>query len=267
MNPIEAKIEALAKQLNQRNEKAASTTRMTAVVYGVLVIFVFGYTLFIAHAIEKQATPDSVSAFIRDRVSSVIPSLHKKILAVTEAQAPVITERALQTAHEYIPKIEDKIKQTIDDQVASFIKDIKRDLIPELMSVLDTHAKEMNEHAETLTDAVAAKALTDSIVKEIDDKINYEIVGDEFFGKFHEMRKSLDELATTPVSQMTRKQLAERNAIVHWLCIVKGGDSLNSLFSMFVRDIGFTFNSLMDGSFFINPPPPPPLASENPEPE
>jgi len=37
------------------------------------------------------------------------------------------------------------------------------------------------------------------------------------------------------------------------------------LFSVFVRDIGFTFNSLMDGSFFINPPPP--VAAENPETE
>lgn len=253
---IEAKIEALTKQLEERKEKAASTARLMAVMYGILVIFVFGYTLFIASAIEKQATPGNISAIIRDRVSSVIPSLHSKILSVTEAQAPVITEKALQTAHEYIPKVEDKLKRTVDEHVLVLIKSIKKDLFPELVNVLSAHAKDLSEHADTLTDEVAAKALAEGLVKELDDKVNYEIIGDEFFGKFHELRNSLDKLASTPVSQMTRKQLAERNTIVHWLYLVKSGDSLHNLFAVFVRDIGFTMGSVVDGSFFVDPPPP-----------
>ncbi len=251
MNPIELKIEALIKQLDQRKEKAVSSARINAVVYGILVIFVFGYTTYIYHMIQKVATPDSISAMIRSQISSAIPDVHKKLMKYAEEQTPVMTEKIIQMAHDKIPEVEKKIQDTIDEQTTSFIKEIKKDLFPEFMDILKGHAKEIGENAKILTDEVAAQELVNTITKELDDKINYEIVGDEFFGKFHEVRKELDNLATKPLKDMTRKELAERNAIVNWYYLIHNGESLNSVLGSYVSNIGLTFQSIMDGTFFL----------------
>ena len=251
MNQLESKIEAIAKQLEERRTKAASTARMTAVVYGILVIFVFAYTNILLKKIEKEATPNQISALVTNQIQGAIPRVNDKIIEFSERQVPEITEKMIQKAHSLVPDAESFIKKQIDTQVAVFIAETKKDLFPEFMNVLKAHSKEIGEHSEVLTDKVATQEIAKTIVEEISQKIDYDVIGDEFFGKFHELRTNLDELATKPVSQLTRKQLAERNAIMNWMYIVKSGESIQNMLGYMVSNVGLTFHSMADGSFFL----------------
>lgn len=251
MNQLEAKIEALEKQLSERKAKAISRARTTAIVYGILVIIVFTYTLYIYSVIRDMATPENVSSMITSQISAMIPDVHQKISKYVEDQTPVMTQKIIDMAHEQLPEVEKKIHAVIDEQTTMFIKELKKELMPEFLDVLKSHSKEIGENAKVLTDEVAAQELVKTIVKELEDKINYEIIGDEFFGKFHEVRKELDILASKPVNEMTRKELAERNAIVNWYHMINSGESLNNILGCYVSSFGYTIQSLMDGTFFI----------------
>ncbi len=251
MNELEAKIQALSLEIASRKEKAISRARTMAVVYGVLVIIVFCYTLYVARYIQQMATPETVSSMLTSQVSAFIPDIHAKLSGYVEKEAPAMTQKIIDMAHEQVPEIEKKVQTFVDEQTTFFISDVRKELMPDFVEVLKSHSKEISENSKVLTDEVAAQELVKTITGELDKEINYNILGDEFFGKFHELRKELDTLATKPVNEMSRKQLAERNAIVNWYHIIKSGQSINSVLGCYLSSVGFTFQSLTDGTFFL----------------
>ncbi len=270
-NNIGAKLETLSRQLEERKEKALKNARIAAIVFGILVIFVFGYTTFIFNQIEGLTTNESISGLISSKVSDTIPKIHDKIVEYSHQQVPELTEKLIKMAHDNIPTVEDYVKKTIDKQVESFIAETKKDIFPELMEVLRGHSKDFGENAKIFTDETAAKELIKIISSEFEQKIDYDIIGDEFFGKFHDLRRQLDELATKPVSEMTRKEMAERNAVMNWMYLISRGESLQSIFAVMISNVAHTSKAIFDGSFFtdggIAPAEvePPPAEAENPD--
>lgn len=251
---IQAKIDMLTKQLDEKKAKAISASRIAAIVYGVLVIFVFGYTMWLHNAIREQATSENISALLRGKVSDTIPLLHQKVIEFAEQQSPVIIEDMIMKVHDYAPQLENSAKETIDKYIDVLVNQTKEQIMPEFIDTLKAHSKEISEAARALSEENTAQELVKMLINEMDQKINYEVITDEFFGKFHELRSTLDKIADTPDSKLTRKELSEKNAIVNWMYLMKNGESLQSVLQMFIRDIAYTLESLKDGSLFIDRP-------------
>lgn len=254
MNSIEAKIDALSKQIEEKRNKAVRMAKITAIVYAIIVIFVFGYTTFLMSWIQKATTVDNVSAYMQDTLRGMIPQFHQQILKYSKEQIPVLSDKIINLIHENIPAIEDMAKNAVSDSVGKLITEIKDQVFPQFIEVIRANSKEIGEYAEVLTDETATAELAKMIVSEMEKNIDYNIIKDEFYQQFNTLKKQLDELAEKPVSEMTKKELAERNALVNWMFMMKHGESFQSVLSILIRDFSYSLESFMDGSLFVEDP-------------
>ena len=240
-----AKVDHLSKLMQEKKSKAVSTTKMYAIIYGVIVLFVFGYTSIIFSKIKEYSTPDNISALVKNKIKDSLPALNQTIVSQAKKNAPIIAERAVEAVNESIPKIEDLVKGIIDDNAKKIILQIKGDMFPKFNKILKENAKAINDSADTLTDENAAKEIAKTLVKEIEHEIDYNIIGDDFYKKLDGFRAELEKIATKPANQLTMKEAAERKIIVNWLYLIKNGETLQSITSTIMTRCSFVWEDLI----------------------
>lgn len=240
-----AKVDHLAKVIQEKKGKAIGTTKMYAIIYGVIVLFVFGYTSIIFAKIKEYSTPDNISALVKNKIKESLPSLNQALVSQAKKNAPIIAERAVEAVNESIPKIEDLVKNLIDDNAKKIILQIKGDMFPKFHKILKDNAKAINDSADALTDEKTAKEIAKTLVKEIEREIDYNIIGDEFYKKLDSFRVELEKVATKPANTLTMKEAAERKIIVNWIYLIKNGESLQSVTSTILSRCSFVWEDLI----------------------
>ena len=240
-----AKVEHLSRVMQEKKSKAVSTTKMYAIVYGVIVLFVFGYTSVIFAKLKEYSTPDNISALVKNKIKDSLPGLNRALVSQAKASAPIIAERAVAAVNEAIPRMEDIVKNIIDENARKIILQIKGDIFPKFNKILKDNAKAINDSADALTDENTAKEIAKNLVKEIEREIDYNIIGDEFYKKLDSFRGELEKIATKPANKLTMKEAAERKIIVNWLYLIKNGESLQSITSTFMSRCSFVWEDLI----------------------
>jgi len=240
-----AKVDHLSKVIQEKKNKAISTTKMYAIIYGVIVLFVFGYTSIIFAKIKEYSTPDNISALVKNKIKDSLPGLNQTIIQQAKKNAPIIAERAVEAVNESIPRIEDLVKNIIDDNAKKIILQIKGDMFPKFHKILKANAKAINDSADALTDENTAKEIAKNLVKEIEREIDYNIIGDEFYKKLDGFRAELEKIATKPLNKLTMKEAAERKIIVNWIYLIKNGESIQSITSTMLSRCSFIWEDLI----------------------
>ncbi len=240
-----AKVDHLAKVIQEKKNKAMGTTKMYAIVYGIIVLFIFGYTSVIFAKLKEYSTPDNISALVKNKIKDSLPGLNHSLITQARKNAPIIAEKAVEAINEAIPKIEDVIKNVIDENAKKVILQIKGDIFPKFNKILRDNAKVINDSAEALTDENTAKEIAKALVKEIEREIDYNIIGDEFYKKLESFRAELEAIAVKPANQLTMKEAAERKIIVNWLYLINNGVSLQNIASTLVSSCSFAWEDLL----------------------
>lgn len=240
-----AKVDHLSKVIQEKKNKAVNTTKMYAIVYGVIVLFVFGYTSIILAKLKEYSTPDNISALVKNKIKDSLPGLNQALLSQAKKNAPAIAEKAVEAVNESIPKIEDLVKNVIDENAKRVILQIKGEMFPKFIKIMKENAKAINDSADALTDENTANEIAKTFVKEIEREIDYNIIGDEFYRKFDSFRAELEKIAVKPADKLTMKEAAERRIIVNWLYLVKNGESLQSIASTITTRCAFVWEDLI----------------------
>ncbi|MFZ2657512.1 MAG: hypothetical protein WAX69_21435 [Victivallales bacterium] len=240
-----AKVDHLAKITQEKKNKMISTTKLYAIVYGILVLFVFAYTSIIFAKIKEYTTPDAVSAMGKNYVKSILPDANKYLLEQTKKNAPFIADKAVEAVHEAIPKVEDLIKDVIDQNAKQLIVQIKTELFPKFLKIIRENAKPISESADALTDENTAKEIAKILAQEIEREIDYNVIGDEFYKKLDVFRIELEKIVQKPANQLTVKEAAERRIIVNWIHLVKKGESVQSILTTLVHRFSFVWEDLI----------------------
>ncbi|GEM_PF-2703341 len=244
---ILAKVDHISKEMQEKKNKEVSTTKLYAIVYGVLVLFVFGYTTFIFTKLKEVTTPDSISAVVTNKIKDSLPDLNKAILDQTKKNAPVLAEKAVEAVHQVIPQVETVIKDVIDENGKRLVVQIKSELFPQFLKILRDNAKPVNE-ASAFTDENTAKELAKTLCKEIEDEINYNIICNDLCHQMDSLRAELEKIVSKPINQLTAKELAERRIIVKWIYLLKKGESLQSITATFVSRFSGIWDNLIDSA-------------------
>ncbi|HBC86369.1 MAG TPA: hypothetical protein DCZ94_05375 [Lentisphaeria bacterium] len=243
---ILAKVDHLSKVMQEKKEKAISTTKLYAIVYGIIVLFVFGYTTFIFTKLKEVTTPDSVSAIVTNKIKESLPELNNAIIEQTKKNAPILAEKAVEAVHDAIPKVEDIVKDLINENGKHLILQIKTELFPQFLKIIRNNAKSINESADAFTDENTAKEIAKLLTKEIEREIDYNVIGDEFYGKMNALRAELEKIASKPLNQLTAKEMAERKIIVNWIYLIKKGESIQSIAHALVSRFSFIWEDLIE---------------------
>jgi hypothetical protein len=243
MSELKNKVDTLAGQVDSIRSKTVSVTRITAVVYCVLVVFVIGYTSFIMGKINELVTPEIVSTHLRMTLEDQLPSLRADLVKASKDMSPQLADYLVNSSKAMIPSVEDKLKNIIDLQVNNLTTSIKSDIQPVLVTIIDDNAKEINFTADTLKDEAAANQLARALVDEIEIEIE-KAIGGEFRKRIALLDADLDAIANKPLSMMTRREAAERKLIASWVFLLQHSKSEQNILSGVMENIASYFDYL-----------------------
>jgi len=241
-------LENLTKAVREKKNKAENTTRLYAIIYGILVIFVIAYTSIIFAKIKEYATPDAVSAIVKNKIKDSLPGLDKALLDKARKNAPFIADKAVEAVNDVIPKAEDMIKDVINQNTKLLIAQIKTDIFPQFLKVLRDNEKPISESAKAISDEYVAKELAKTLADDIKREIDNNVICYELFQKLSSVTNELDKIVRKPANELTAKEAAERKIIVNWIFLVKKGDTFNGIINNpSVRKFKFFWEDVIDG--------------------
>lgn len=240
-------IESLSKAIGEKKKKAVGTTKLYAIVYALLIVFVVCYTTVIFVKIKEYATPDAVSAMIMNKVKDSLPDLNKAIVDHSRKAAPMIADKAVESVNEAIPKAEEMVKDVIRQYTRQIVVQMKADIFPKFIKILKDNSKQISQSADALTDENTAKELAKTLADEIRREIDNNVICYEFFQKLKEVTGELERIASKPANELTAKEAAERRMIVNWLYLVKKGDTFKGLMNTSMRKFVFFWEDLVNG--------------------
>jgi hypothetical protein len=227
MNDLERKIDALAAQLDASRKKAVFSTKLTALVYGLLVVFVFAYTSFIVTHLKRAATPDNLSAVVKTTIQEMLPALRVNVVNSAKASAPQLADYLANLPKEVAPILEDRVKSLVDDQIDVVVTAVKTDLVPRLVEVLDANAEAIHLTTESLKDQSVASALSLLLVEELEVEMD-KMFNDQFRRTCADLRDQLDQIREKPVDALTQKERVERQLLIGWVFLTEHGDAQSS---------------------------------------
>jgi hypothetical protein len=242
MNDLERKVDALAAKLDASRKKAVFSTKLTALVYGLLVVFVFAYTNFIVSQLKRAATPDNLSAVVKTTIQQMLPGLRKNVVNSAKESAPKLADYLAGLPKEVTPMVEEKVKGLVDSQIDVVVAAVKTDLVPRLVEVLEANAEAINLTAESLKDQSVANALSLLLVEELEVEMD-KMFNDQFRRTCGELRDQLDQIREKPAASLTQKERVERQLLVSWVFLVEHGDAKSS-YGNVVERVGHMYEFL-----------------------
>lgn len=246
MKDIEVKINSLADKISDMRKKTETSTKFAAIVYIVLVIFVFAYTSTIMHLFKKKATADSISAQIRMTLEEKVFTAENRqaLLKKCKAKTPEVAEALVKLTHEeLIPNLEGRVKHLIDKQVDDIIVRLEKDVFPELNKVVKEHAEELKKHSDVTDKQVAtelAKILAKDCGKEMEKFIN-----DKLRYRMTKLRKELDRVSSIPYKELTAREAAERRMIVNWVFLMEHHESPANVLGDVIKEVNATYERIL----------------------
>jgi hypothetical protein len=239
------RLESLEKAVATERQKTEKGMMITLVVYGLLVLFVIGYTTYIKNALKSVATPESVAALLSSQVEDRIPQLKEYIKDNAKTQAPIWAAKAVDYTIDMIPQLESIAKDQIDVLVVSLISQFRDEYMPDVVKFCTENLDIAFKNADIVSDEEMAKAVSGILVEELEREVD-NLLTDKFFFKMKELRKEIDKIATTPDAQMNRRELAEKRVILYWTFLVNHAEIGESRFLDMIRFASFFTQAFED---------------------
>jgi len=241
-NDSEMKCHSLEKTLRKEYEKAIIGVKVTALIYGLLAIFVFAYTSYVYVKIRELATPANVAALAGDYAKEKIPVLKQHLVAQVNANAADWANQLADYAHkELIPQLGDTAKQQLNNLADMLMQEIKTKHLPALKDYLKKNVDEALSHAEIVSDDKIAKAYAVLLVEELDGEVD-KIMDNKIYQQIENLKNEVETLIHKPKAKLTKKEDAEKRVLMYWSYLANHKDMGESLFASKMQAVSDAFN-------------------------
>lgn len=246
MKDLEMKINDLADKIAEMKKKTESSTRIAAIVYVVLVIFVFIYTSTIMSMLKQKATADSISAQLRITLEERVLTAEnrQKLLDKCREKTPEVADALVQMTHdEIIPGLKDQIKNLLDKQVDGIIVRLEKDVYPEINKIIKAHAEELKKHSD-LTDEQVAKEIAGILAKDCDREMS-KFINDKLRYRMGKLKEELDKVSSKPYKSLTAKEAAERRLLVNWVFLMEHHEAPSNVLGDVIKEVNATYEKVL----------------------
>jgi len=240
MKDIISKATALEKQVRIEKDKLAWSIKLTILAYGILLIFVFGYTTIAASKIKELATPQTIAVGLADRVERQIPELRKNLEVRVRTHAPVIAAELTAFLHTMIPDAETFARQQLDILADDLIRSTREAYMPQLAQYLSATIDEASKNTDFLRDKNVGKSIAEMLAGDLDKELD-KFINDKFFTGTRSLTNDIDALASKSTDKMTALEASEKRVLMYWLFLVKHGEPGDSKIASAVRLLSFSF--------------------------
>lgn len=240
---MKVQLEALVGLVNEEKNKLQTSFKVSLVVYGILVLFVFGYTFFVMSKIRELATPKILATQVADMVETKVPKMTKLIQKNSDKYAEKTADQIVQNTHKIIPKVEDIAKKQIDNLADKVVKELNEKFLPVLKKHITDNTDKILKQSDVVTDKELAKALAIILKKHLEnetDKILHNNVSDSIAS----LKERVESVCSTPTSSLTKKNAAIKKVIINWMFLVEKGDIGNSKFVESIKFLNVILENL-----------------------
>jgi hypothetical protein len=240
------KINALSEKIEKMHKQALNSTKVTAIGYLIVVLFVFGYTTFIMNWIKAEVSADKLSASMRVMIEgSILTDENREAMVkYCREQAPVWAEDLVQMTHQQlIPTMKLKVKGIVDKTSDDAIGILKRDLFPQIKELVIANAKDLDTKKDITDQNIAnelAKILADECEREMDVFVN-----DNVKRRIGILRDGLHNMAVKPYRDLTQKEGAKRRLLVNWVYLMEHHEAPSDIFGEFLKGLNRTYEGIM----------------------
>lgn len=245
MSDITKKLEVLEELVQQETRSLSVNMKITAVVYAVLVIFVFSYTTYIVGQFREKATPDSLAVMATDMAEKQIPEMRKYLGKHIKERAPQWAGQIVGYVHQLIPQLENTAKEQINTLIEKIVGDLKTDHIPNLRAHVQERLNHVFKDSDVVNDKHTAQAVAEVLIEETDKELS-KLINERFSWSVKDLSDKVDQLTHQPNSKLTQRDLAKKRVLVYWMFMLNHGEVGDSKIASLVRSLSFMMQAVTD---------------------
>lgn len=220
---IEAKIASLETLLADQQDRLKRSIRNTFVIYGILVLFVLAYSSVVLMKIKQSTSPEAMAELATGYLNSELPKARESMVAMLEEHADEWAEGAAEYVTDSIPAMENQVQFLLDDLTDKLVEHLRAQLVPAFTEFIREDAAELRERFKDLNDDEVIKGITLTFLQVIDEELD-SYLNERFVAQAEELQIALHKLAD-PNRRLTRKQLAQRQAIHAWAYLAEHAET------------------------------------------
>jgi hypothetical protein len=245
---IEAKLAQLEKQVEADQLALQKKISAAVITYGVLALIVVGTTTFLVAEWKAHTSPEAVAGHVKSFIDGSVSDARKALIDELEKNSEQTAKKAVRWALDQIPKAEAPISEMLDSVSEQVTGKLNEELVPAFAAALKEQTPELRSQYKELTDDDAmlglAKVMVDVVETEMDKYLN-----DEFGASVGDLQSRLRQLGK-PRDDLTKREDAERRALVYFSYLAERGEFGSSVFDEFLERMkdDFRFLGSLTGS-------------------
>ena len=239
----QARIDAVCQTIANEEKVLRRSLTKTIMFYLLIVVLVIGNIIFLNVKILSLATPKNLAIVINTRIKNMIPRFSQNLKNHMEPQAKEAAKKSVNVLSSGIPYVKEMMKAQINIYANKMADDIEKKHMAKFEAVINDALDKVAKNKDMVKDKQLGKVLASQISADMDKELA-RIVDKPFIDAVDKFRKETDALRDKPASQLTRKELAEKNFIVTWLYLVNHQQTGDGIFNKVIQLANDTAESL-----------------------
>ncbi|MCK5802919.1 MAG: hypothetical protein KAI66_08805 [Lentisphaeria bacterium] len=223
MNNLLTNIETIEIWAERQERRARRSVMVSAIIYGVLALFVAGYTLIVVPLLKDLTTPTALGEQAHGWLQTELPTQRRALVDYCLTSSPMWAENGMELVKGAVPTLEKHITDTLDSYTERLAGHLRTELVPRLSEAVTRDASKLKTQYEELKKANKDQEIPVLLATLLDAEMD-KYLNNEFVTATEGLQVQLRQLATKPESQLTRREDAQRQAIRAWAVLSEHGD-------------------------------------------
>lgn len=228
MTALNDKITALENLLDAREKAIAKKINRTITGFAIAIVLALGYTTWAGNLIVGYLSPKNLSEQIQATMNEQIPQIREAFVKEAKTRAPTYIAQGFDQVIASVPFFEQYLSNSMDDMTNKVAVSIKTELMPAFTKFVKEQAPELKDKYKDLKDEEIGKAVTTIFLSIIEQELD-KYFNDKFVTAVENLQKEIAAIRK-PGGSLTRKQDAERRALMHWAYLAERQEIGKSVF-------------------------------------
>ena len=228
MSAVEDKLAALEAVAAGLEKKLRRKIVSTKVVYGILVVVVACYTTIVARGIKKMTSPEALAEHVRSVVLVTVPERRAALVEQLKGNTDELAKAAVgQIIDGLLPAMEGQVKSFLEQMTEKVAHSVEAQLMPAFSEFIKADGKRLKQDYAELVEEETGEVIVTLFISVIEQELD-KYLNDNFIEAVQDLQVKIRDI-TKPGVELTKRQEAQRRALVSWAFLSEHGEMGSSV--------------------------------------
>lgn len=228
MSAVEDKLAALEAVAVGLESKLRRKIVTTIIVYAVLVAVVACYTTIVAGAIKELTSPEALTEHVRSVVSITVPERRSALVEQLKGNTDSMAQAAVrQVIDGVVPAAEAQLKSLLEQLTEKVAHSVEAQLMPAFGDFIKADGKKLKQDYAELVEEETGEVIVTLFISVIEEELD-KYLNDHFVEAVQDLQVKIRDI-TKPGVELTKRQDAQRRALVSWAFLSEHGEMGSSV--------------------------------------